>query len=285
MIKHLDLFSGIGGFALALDWAADNVDHTFCEIDPFCQKVLKKHWPNSIIHDDIKTFKADDIGPVDILTGGFPCQPFSSAGKQRAQADNRHLWPEMFRVIKECRPSWIVGENVTGIINLALEEVCVDLESEGYEVWPLIIPACAVNAPHRRDRVWIIANANSHPNQQQEKSFRTQKQGIIIQEPKTRIKHTQLFDNGLDSFSRPTSDTNGQRLEGRKEDTKGRQRIECQKQFARFCDNNDWQHLPKPGISRGDDGFSQRMDRNKSLGNGIVPLVAYQIFKHLTTKV
>lgn len=158
-MKHLDLFSGIGGFALAVDWAFEKAEHTFVEIDPFCQQVLKKHWPNSKIHEDIKTFKADNLGRVDLLTGGFPCQPFSVAGEQRAQEDDRHLWPEMFRIIKECRPSWIIGENVAGIVELALEQVCLDLESEGYEVWPIIIPACAVNAPHRRDRVWIIGHS------------------------------------------------------------------------------------------------------------------------------
>lgn len=161
MMKHIDLFSGIGGFALAVDWAFPEAEHIFCEIDPFCQKVLKKHWPQSKIYNDVKTLKTNDFGRVDLLTGGFPCQPFSVAGKQRAQNDDRHLWPEMFRIIKECRPCWVIGENVAGIVNLALEQVCADLESEGYEVWPIIVPACAVNAPHRRDRVWIIAHDRS----------------------------------------------------------------------------------------------------------------------------
>lgn len=157
--------------------------------------------------------------------------PFSVAGKQGAQDDDRHLWPAMLRIIKECRPRWVVGENVTGIINLALEEVCLDLEGEGYEVWPIIIPACAVNAPHRRDRFWIIANSNSKRSQRREKK------------------------------------------------TKGWERVECEKQFERFCNNNDWKDLPKPGISRGDDGFSSRMDKCKALGNAIVPQVAYEIIK------
>ena len=158
-MKHLDLFSGIGGFALACELAGLDMEHVFCEIDPFCQKVLQKNFPNSKIYGDIKALKADNLGRIDLLTGGFPCQPFSVAGKQRAQEDDRFLWPEMLRVIRETRPTWIIGENVAGIINLALEQVCLDLENEGYEVQPFIIPACAVNAPHRRDRVWIIAHA------------------------------------------------------------------------------------------------------------------------------
>jgi len=189
----------------------------------------------------------------------------------------------MLRIIKECKPSWIIGENVTGIIELALEQVCLDLESEGYEVWPIIIPACAVNAPHRRDRVWIIAHSNGNPNKQSPKSNGFKEQRSIFQEPTIRVKHSQLFNNGLDSVSRPTTNANSQRPQGRAKSNS--QRLNCEKQFERFCNYNDWQHLPQPGISRGDDGFSQRMDRNKSLGNGIVPLVAYQIFKHLTIKV
>lgn len=283
-MKHVDLFSGIGGFALATDWAFEKVEHIFCEIDPFCQKILKKHWPNSKIHDDIKTFTASDLGRVDLLTGGFPCQPFSVAGEQRAQDDDRHLWPEMFRIIKECRPSWVVGENVTGIIELALEEVCLDLESEGYEVWPIIIPACAVNAPHRRDRVWIVAHRDSERGDDwlhsgQERQIEASKVGRIS--PDKSERQGFKFELGKVDSSRVTSNPCSQRPQRRQKNTKRRQREECQKQFERFCDNNNWQNLPQPGVSRGDDGFSQRVDRVKSLGNAIVPQVAYEIIKHI----
>lgn len=230
----------------------------FCEIDPFCQKVLKKHWPESKIYNDVKTLKTDELGRIDLLTGGFPCQPFSVAGKQGAQDDDRHLWPAMFRIIKECRPSWVVGENVAGIIELGLEQVCADLEGEGYEVWPIVIPACAVNAPHRRDRVWIIAHSNSERLQE----------AWSEQQAARDYRH----DN---QRSTPNSDSKRQQ----RGEERSKKRGDCEKQFERFCNYYDWQNLPKPGISRGDDGLSRRLDRTKSLGNAIVPHVAYEIIK------
>jgi DNA (cytosine-5)-methyltransferase 1 len=153
---HLDLFSGIGGFALAAKWNGYRTVG-FCDNEPYAQAVLKKHWPEVPCHKDIREVRGELYAGVTLLTGGFPCQPFSVAGKQRGKDDNRYLWPEMCRVIREARPAWIIGENVAGIVNLALDTVCADLEAEGYEVEPVIIPACAVDAPHRRDRVWIIA--------------------------------------------------------------------------------------------------------------------------------
>lgn len=158
-MKHLDLFSGIGGFALAASWVwgEQHEIHRFVEIEQFAQKVLKKHWPDVPIHGDIKTYEHDGT-PIDIISGGFPCQPYSKAGKRLGKKDDRALWPEMLRVIKEAKPRWIIGENVTGFISLGLEGCLSDLESEGYETAVVVIPACAVGAPHRRDRVWIIAN-------------------------------------------------------------------------------------------------------------------------------
>ena len=185
---HIDLFSGIGGFSLAADnvWGKGNIKHIFCDNDPFCQQVLKKHWPETKIYGDIRTLTYANIwasrprnesesvektyaesgskNTAYLLTGGFPCQPFSQAGRRKGTEDDRYLWPEMFRVIREFRPEWVVAENVAGLVTwnegLVLEQVCADLEGEGYEVQPFIIPAVAVNAPHRRDRVWIIAHGN-----------------------------------------------------------------------------------------------------------------------------
>jgi len=156
---HLDLFSGIGGFALAARW---NGYRTlgFCDNEPYAQAVLKKHWPEVPCHKDIREVRGELYAGVTLLTGGFPCQPFSVAGKQRGKDDNRYLWPEMLRVIQEAKPTWIIGENVAGIVNMALDQVCADLEGQGYEVEPIIVPACAVDAPHRRDRVWILAHAS-----------------------------------------------------------------------------------------------------------------------------
>jgi DNA (cytosine-5)-methyltransferase 1 len=162
-MRHLDLFSGIGGFALAADWVwPGQVEHIFCEIEPFCQKVLKKHWPEAVIHNDIKTLDGKQYaGTVDIITGGFPCQPFSVAGNRKGNDDDRFLWPAMLRVIDECRPAWIIGENVAGIIDMALKQIVSDLGNIGYQCQPILIPACAIDAPHRRDRVWFCAHSNS----------------------------------------------------------------------------------------------------------------------------
>ncbi len=187
---HIDLFSGIGGFALAADQVWDNVEHIFCDNDKFCQAVLKKHWPESKIYGDIKQFDSDTFNkglerrkqikrarqprqsdrarahqkPF-ILTGGFPCQPFSAAGLRRGTTDGRYLWPEMLRVIRLTEPQWVIAENVGGLVTwnegLVLETVCTDLEAAGYEVQPFIIPAVAVGAPHRRDRIWFVANRRS----------------------------------------------------------------------------------------------------------------------------
>ncbi len=160
-----NLFNGIGGFALAASWMGwENLMH--CEIDSFCNKVMNHHFPNSYQHEDIRTTDFTIWrGKVDLITGGFPCQPYSTAGKRKGKDDERHLWPEMLRAIREIQPGWIVGENVRGLTNwnggLVFDEVQTDLEAEGYEVLPFLLPACAVNAPHRRDRIWFIAHSNS----------------------------------------------------------------------------------------------------------------------------
>ena len=160
------LFAGIGGFDLGLERAGMKVSWQI-EIDEFCNAVLAKHWPNVPRFRDIKEVKIEQLDKVDIICGGFPCQPFSAAGKKRGTDDNRYLWPEMLRIIQGIHPTWVVGENVPGVINLALEDVCLDLEKEGYEVQSLIIPACGVNAPHKRDRVWVVAHRSGEGKLQQ----------------------------------------------------------------------------------------------------------------------
>jgi DNA-cytosine methyltransferase len=155
---HVDLFSGIGGFSLGLERAGFKTV-VFCEQDKFCHKVLNKNFPGVPIEPDIKTFDGTKYAGAFILTGGFPCQPFSCAGKRKGAEDDRALWPEMFRVIQEVRPRWIIGENVAGFIGMGLDSCISDLEREGYAVQAFIIPACAVNAPHRRDRVWIVGHS------------------------------------------------------------------------------------------------------------------------------
>ena len=187
-MAHASLFSGIGGAELAASWMGwDNKFH--CEINPFCRKILEYHFPELISYEDIsKTDFSDWRGQIDVLTGGFPCQPFSLAGKRKGSEDNRYLWPQMLRAIREIRPTWVVGENVAGILTMVqpgdeaevgnqsslfgesdrkrvlqrqeyvAETICRDLEREGYSVQPIVIPACAVGAPHRRDRVWFVAH-------------------------------------------------------------------------------------------------------------------------------
>jgi DNA (cytosine-5)-methyltransferase 1 len=151
----------VGGFDLAAEWMGwENVFH--CEWNEFGQKILKHYWPKAISYGDItKTDFTIHRGTVDILTGGFPCQPYSLAGKRKGKEDDRHLWPEMLRTIHEIQPSFVVGENVPGLINwsggLVFEEVQSQMEVEGYEVIPFILPACGVNAPHKRERIWFIA--------------------------------------------------------------------------------------------------------------------------------
>ena len=156
----LDLFSGIGGFSLGLEATGAFSTVAFCEQDRFCQAVLRKHWPNTPIFDDIRTLPTDRFRGVDICVGGFPCQPWSAAGKKRGAEDDRDLWPEMFRVIEAVQAEWIIGENVRGFVNepLGLRRSLSDLESIGYQAVPFVIPACSVNAPHRRDRCWIIGH-------------------------------------------------------------------------------------------------------------------------------
>ena len=179
MITHYDLFAGIGGFSLALEevFSDETIKHIFCEWERFPTAVLKKHWPDGEFWGDIadlvahtrrkrqafsqeQTAGSKQPSSWTIVTGGFPCQPFSQAGRRRGTADDRYQWPNMFEVIRNVKPDWVVAENVHGLVTwndgMVLEQVCSDLESEGYEVQPLVVPAVAVNAPHRRDRVWII---------------------------------------------------------------------------------------------------------------------------------
>jgi len=226
-MKHIDLFSGIGGFALATEMVWDNVEHIFCDNDLFAQAVLEKHWPHSKIYGDIKTFtkesfttdtrdekprgvfkqprkKSTETGDVYLLTGGFPCQPFSQAGRRLGTEDDRHLWPEMLRVIREFHPRWIIGENVGGLVTwsegMVLEQIYTELESEGYEVQAFIIPAVAVNAPHRRDRVWIIAHSKHNGIARTKKLGKNKK----IQRRKSAREKLYEYESEGSRFSRET---------------------------------------------------------------------------------
>lgn len=217
-LTHVDLFSGIGGFALAARWTGLETV-VFCEMDKFCQKVLNKHWPEVPIIEDIKTFNGSRFSNVFLLTGGFPCQPFSCAGKRRGKEDDRYLWPEMLRVISEVKPRWVIGENVAGFINMGLDDCISDLEGEGYEVQAFIIPACAVNAPHRRDRVWIVANRLSRPTKIRHSGTVECENGKEGDGRKTKIQNTASYRNchasNAESRQRLQGHANGTICDGR----------------------------------------------------------------------
>ena len=162
-MKHFDLFSGIGGFSLAASWVWGDEHEivSFVEIDPFCQKVLKKHWPDVPIHDDIRSYKHNGT-TIDLLTGGFPCQPFSTAGVRNGSSDDRYFWPKMLETIQCVCPTWVIGENVNGIKSMEFKKMLSELESLNYNTQCFDIPACAVGAPTYRPRVWIVANIRSN---------------------------------------------------------------------------------------------------------------------------
>jgi DNA (cytosine-5)-methyltransferase 1 len=220
-------FSGIGGFELAATQAGITPIWSN-EIDPFCCKVLRHHFDHKIIQDDIKKIKASDLEPVDLICGGFPCQPYSHAGKRGGDTDERHLWPEMLRLIRAKRPAWVLGENVYGLINwnegLVFNEIQTDLENEGYEVQPIVLPAASKNAPHKRDRIWIVAYSDSNRGRQEHQfsagrkvSETRHKRGRAISNPNklygdlsgfytskvSQLKATSLFKNTTSKPSNP----------------------------------------------------------------------------------
>lgn len=281
-MRHGSLFSGIGGFDLAAEWCGwENVFH--CEWNTFGQKVLKHHFPKSISYNDItKTDFTIHRGDIDIISGGFPCQPYSSAGKRLGKEDERHLWPEMLRAVREIQPSWVVGENVRGLTNwnggLVFDEVQSDLEAEGYEVLPFLLPACAVNAPHRRDRIWFIAYSNSY--------------GSNKRNSNNEVITSQRGINALSNINESISDgyaakSNKIGLQSKMENGELERR-----RFSKSNQRYAWNSFPtKPPICRGDDGLPRELDgitfskwRQESIkayGNAIVPQVAYQIFKSI----
>lgn len=159
VLNALSLFSGIGGLDIAAEWAGFKTV-AFCERDKFCKSVLAARWPNVRIYDDVRTMRGDELPAVELVVGGYPCQPFSYAGKRGGHDDERHLWPEMFRLVRELAPTWVVGENVKGHVTLGLDEVLDDLEGAGYAARAFVFPACAVGAPHTRERLFVVAHSS-----------------------------------------------------------------------------------------------------------------------------
>ena len=295
-MTHGSLFSGIGGFDLAAQWMGwENKFH--CEWNEFGKKVLNYYWPNAeSFHDITKTdFKKYD-GTIDIISGGFPCQPYSVAGKRLGKEDERHLWPEMLRAIQEIKPRWVVGENVRGLVGwnggLVFEEVQTDLENAGYEVQPFLLPAASVNAPHKRDRVWFIAYANNK-GRRSESEYISEKNGEISKwnnnAESCNSDNKFIINSECIRLEHSSSSTEIRREE---EENFGREKHKSSlsvETMGNGCKSN-WEDFPIVSpICNGDDGFSSRLDsitfskwRKESIkagGNAIVPQVALQIFK------
>lgn len=298
-MTHGSLFSGIGGFDLAAQWMGwENVFH--CEINPFGKKVLNYYWPEAISYNDItNTDFSIHRGRIDVVSGGFPCQPYSLAGKRKGNKDDRHLWPAMLTAIKTISPSWVVGENVPGIVNwsggLVFEQVQADLETEGYEVFPIVLPACGKEAPHERSRVWFIAyrtNARTKGLQERENQFH----GFESSSNSDQFGHGRLQQkfgaecqdkvwSGRAGKTRTVADSISERLEGPngsqktirfKQRTKeGPTDFEKFPTQSPFCIRNDGVPSKLDGIAF----FEWRRESIKGAGNAVVPPMAYSIFK------
>jgi DNA (cytosine-5)-methyltransferase 1 len=282
-MRHGSLFSGIGGFDLAAQWMGwTNVFHT--EWNEFGQKVLQHHFPNSIsYHDIIKTDYTIHNGDIDIITGGFPCQPFSLAGKRKGTDDERYLWHEMLRAIQQIQPTYVVAENVRGLLTIdggmVFEQVCADLEAEGYEVQPILLPAAGVNAPHRRDRIFIVGYASNT------KDNRTGK--LRNESSKERTRFCNVVSGkrcGLSASTEPAANTNSRR-QSAEEHRQAQSRWIAEKSIS-----NNWQDFPiESAICGGNDGIPDRLDnitfpkwRNESIkayGNAVVPQLILPIFQ------
>lgn len=235
-MRVLDLFSGIGGFSLGLERAGMETV-AFCEYDTHAQKILKKHWPEVPIHKDVRTLNGNQYkGKVEVICGGYPCQPFSQAGKQRGTEDDRHLWPEYLRLIREIKPKWVIAENVVGHIRLGLDQVLSDLEAEDYATETYNIPACGLNAHHRRQRIWIVAHSNLQSEQVHTNSSPLGLQGCT-QESFPRVSDLQSKLIGSGETIAYVSDS---------------------------CES------PVLGVTN---GFPRRVDRVKRLGNAVVPQI------------
>ena len=307
MLKVLDLFSGIGGFSRGFE--ATNFFETisFVENEPYCQAVLKHHWPEVPVLGDIKNVKAEDLPTrPDVICGGFPCQPFSQAGRQQAQDDPRHLWPEMFRLIRECRPTWVVGENVVGLIRLGLDEVLTDLESEGYSTRTFNIPACSVGAPHLRQRLWIVAHSDSESEPdgsfdgnagQRQLGFKfvadSKCTGTGVEEHRSSGQGRKSPDSSQPEVLRQnnrTSSSKGSSASGEDvadsdRDDRGRGRsTKSSERKSRMehwsggeCNRSEEWWEVEPDVGRLVDGLPNRVPQLRALGNSIIPQIAQKI--------
>ena len=278
-LQHLDLFSGIGGFSLGLEATGGFETKAFCDIEEYPRQVLQKHWPHVKQYKDIKELtydklKADGIDSIDIITGGYPCQPFSIAGRKKGEEDPRHLWPEYFRLVKELRPTWVIGENVSGHIKLGLDTVIEDLESEDYSVRPFSISASSIGANHQRERIWILAH--SRRSQWPRAQLRGEN------ENETREENANQHQRSSSPSSSDVANTNDERLQ-----RQWQSRNQFTSNFNSSCESSDegqgtvgqgwWES--EPNMGRVAHGIPKRVDRLKSLGNSLVPQIPYYIGK------
>jgi DNA (cytosine-5)-methyltransferase 1 len=268
----LDLFSGIGGFSLGLERAGMRTV-AFCERDEYCRAVLRKHWPDLPCFDDIHTIDADGLaglGRIDLVCGGFPCQPFSVAGEQKGKADDRHLWPQMCRVIALARPTWVIGENVAGLIAMALDDVLADLESLGYTARTFVVPACAVGAPHRRDRLWIVATNSAVLLGE---SVKRDESNRDIRSPEDVADTARELPYGSGNKGRRRTESADSSEDVGDSDSKGRLQpsgLEFE-EWRRPSDASWWS--AEPDVGRVAHGIPRRVDRLRCLGNAVVPQI------------
>ena len=299
MKTHFSLFAGIGGLDLAAEWAGFTTVGQ-CEWADYPTKVLEKHWPNVPRWRDIRSVTAEDfynrtgLRTVDLISGGFPCQPFSVAGKQKGKRDDRYLWPEMLRIISEIKPTWVLGENVPGILSIAGKTVCEDLEREGYAVAVFNFEAAAVGAPHRRERVFFVANSRCESERCESNRFNNKQLNGTTE--KFRATQRDGFTNG----GKDVADTDSEGLQRRKETGNTCDGWENRnKLFAGCCDGEKWRPVEsrlgmladgipywldgywrvEPDIPRVATGVKNRVDRLKCLGNAVVPQQVYPILK------
>lgn len=260
-LRVLDLFSGIGGFSLGLERTGGFETVAFCEIEEFPRKVLAKHWPDTPIYRDVRELKGEDVGAVDVICGGYPCQPFSTAGKRRGKGDDRHLWPEFSRLVAELRPAWVIGENVAGHISMGLDDVLSDLEGQGYACRTFVIPACAVDAQHRRDRCWTIASRMGD-------TARTKRQrgGYAgAQSDRAWVITANASEDVADADIAGCKECNFAAIADQPRPRTGR------------VDARGSQWAPEPNVGRVANGVPNRVDRLKALGNAVVPQIPEMI--------
>ena len=280
-MKVLDLFSGIGGFSMGLE-AAGMQTAAFCEFDDKARQVLRKNWPTTPIFEDVRTLNKDlldeqGVNDIRLICGGYPCQPFSLAGERRGAEDDRHLWPEMFRLVQELRPTWVFGENVAGHITMGLDQVLADLEREGYSARPFVIPACAVDAPHRRDRVWTVAHSNCES--QSDGSINEQR---LVEDAlcvggrnggfATRREKTQQRPQDTDEAFRSGQDVAHANSAQCKRNSSS---VGIRAEYSDLGSSSRWE--PEPSVGRVADGVPSRTHRLKQLGNAVVPQVVQVI--------